>query len=167
MQFIDQAPAYKTKSISLAQAIKSGRAKLTAEDGSEKLLASFRPELTVATAFDSQIDGRLRFNDLSTAEKLDLLIADLLPGFFHAELLPDTGRDNWAARFIIDGTVSRTVQIDADGVRSTQAADITPAFELETDIMTLMAILRSVIAEFHLQRLDLQKLGLNNVGSDT
>jgi len=91
MQFIDQAAAYSKKSISLEQAIQSGRAKLVLQPGAEKLALCFRPELEIANAFDARIDARLRFFDLSTPAKLDLLIDELLPEFFHLDLLPGLG----------------------------------------------------------------------------
>ncbi len=152
MQFIDQAPAYSQKSISLDKAIQLGRAKLTAEPGAEKLVLCLRPELAVANAFDRSINARLKFAELSTPDKLDLLIDELLPGFYHAELLPRTGRETWVVRFAIDGNVQRTLTMDGDGMRAIENdPDQTPDVELETDIITLMAMLRSVIAEFHLK----------------
>lgn len=122
------------------------------EKGAEKLALCFRPELEIANAFDARIDARLRFFELSTPAKLDLLIGELLPKFFHADLLPLTGRDSWSLRFLVDGDVDRTLVVDASGLRAVdtgQGGD--PAFELETDIMTLLAMLRSVIADFHLK----------------
>ena len=66
MQFIDQSAAYSQKSIPLDQATQSGRAKLVAVHGSEKLVLCFRPELEIANAFDRAIDARLRFFALPT-----------------------------------------------------------------------------------------------------
>lgn len=163
MQFIDQAQAYTAKSLSLEEAIRSGRAKLTSAPGSEKMLACFRPDLDVATAFDRNIDPRFRFNDLSTSAKLDLMIDELLPGFFHADLLPTTGRQVWNARFVIDGNVTRDLQIDPYGLHVLDSIDEEPSFELETDVMTLMAILRSIIADFHTKKLDLAAFGTDVV----
>ncbi|MGR3660736.1 MAG: hypothetical protein ACU0CA_06035 [Paracoccaceae bacterium] len=150
MQFIDQAAAYTRKSISLEQALSSGRAKLTADPDWEKLAVCFRPELELANAFDRDIDARLSFKDLSTPAKLDLLIDELLPEFFHADLLALSGRDNWIVRFVVDGGIVRTLKIDSEGVHPVDGQDWIATFELETDIMTLFAILRSVIADFHL-----------------
>jgi len=150
MQFIDQAPDYKQKSITLNKAIGLGRAKLVAPQGSEKLLICFRPELDKANAFDRSISKRLAFNELSTPEKLDLLIKELLPTFYHPEFLPLTGQDTWVVHFLVDGSVHRTLQLDAEGIHTISSQDCDPALELETDIMTLMAILRSTIANFHL-----------------
>ncbi|MGD9865379.1 MAG: hypothetical protein AB7S99_19420 [Pseudodonghicola sp.] len=153
MRFIDQPPAYNRKSLPLETAIALGRADLFMAEGSDRLAVCFRPRLEVANAFDRAIDARLKFNDLSTPEKLDLMIAELLPGFYHPEFLPLTGRTFWAVRFVVDGTVRRTLAMDAGGIRAIDdprdGQDVVPAIELETDIMTLMAILRSFIAEFH------------------
>jgi hypothetical protein len=155
VQFIDQAPAYSQKSISLTRAIDLGRAKINAEAGSENLMACFRPELKIATAFDTAVDARMRFFDLPTPDKLDLMINELLPGFYHPELLPLTGRDSWVVRFVVDGDVHRTLIMDADGIRTLEIGqDPVPAIELETDIMTLLALLRSTIADFHLNTPD-------------
>jgi hypothetical protein len=166
MQFIDQSAAYNRKSISLADAVKAGRANLTLGPDAEKLGVCFRPELAVATAFDRSINTRLKFADLSTPDKLDLMIDELLPGFFHADILPRTGRDNWRVRFVVDGTVRRTLEIDANGVRATkEEPDQSTDIEVETDAVTLMAILRSVIAEYHTNKprkvLNAKVAGLN------
>ena len=150
MQFIDQSPAYSQKAMSLDRAIGSGRAVLRMSAECEALAVCFRPALEKASAFDRDINTRCVFNDLSTPEKLDLMIAELLPRFYHPELLPLTGRDTWTLRFLVDGKVSRVLQVDADGLRLSGDATATPDFELETDIMTLMAILRATIAQFHL-----------------
>ena len=149
MQFIDQAPAYKHKSISLKKAVEMGRAKVTIAPECQQLGHCFHPELTAATGFDKRIDKKVKFNDLPTPEKLDLMIGELLPEFYHADQLPQTGREAWMARFLIDGDVERVLRMDAAGLQVVDATDETPDFELETDIMTLMAILRSVIAEYH------------------
>lgn len=166
MQFIDQASAYNAKSLSLDQALKAGRAKLISTKGCEKMLACFHPDLESATGFDSNIDPKVKFNDMLTPDKLDLMIAKLLPGFYHADRLPNTGQDSWKARFVIDGNVVRTVQIDADGLRAVENDDEDPAFELETDIMTLMAILRNVIAAVHTKKLDLAAFGVATAGEN-
>jgi len=158
MQFIDQAPAYSVKSMSLASAVTAGRAKLTVDPGGARVAACFRPELDAANEFDRDINDRLSFNALSTPEKLDLMIAELLPRFFRADKLALTGRDRWVVSFLIDGSVSRYIECDADGVRPVSDPDQPPAVELETDIMTLMAILRWIIAEFHLKKLDPEAL---------
>lgn len=152
MQFIDQAAAYSKKSVSVEQAVQSGRAKLRLDADTDKLAQCFRPELEIANAFDAGIDERLRFFELSTPDKLDLLIDELLPGFYHADLLPATGRDSWIVRFLVDGDVHRTLLIDADGIhRVEEDHDQDAAMELETDIMTLLAMLRSIIADYHLK----------------
>lgn len=149
MQFIDQAPAYRQKSLSLKKAVELGRARVTSDPDTPKLGYCFRPELKIATGFDRKIDTQVSFNDLPTSEKLDLLITGLLPDFFHPDMLPQTGRDSWVARFVIDGNVFRTLKMDPSGIHAVDNSDMPPAFELETDIMTLMAILRSTIADFH------------------
>lgn len=166
MQFIDQSAAYNRKSISLSEAIKAGRANLMLGPDAEKLAVCFRPELGVATAFDRAINGRLKFADLSTPAKLDLMIDELLPGFFHADMLAETGRDNWCVRFVVDGTVRRTLAMDANGVRATRDdPDQSPDIEIETDVVTLMAMLRSVIAQYHTNKpkkvLNAKVAGLN------
>ena len=149
MQFIDQAPAYRAKALTLNAAIDAGRARLTGSPGAQKIVACFRPELEIATAFDQAIHERVRFNDLPTPEKLDLMIAELLPGFYHPEDLGLTGRSTWTVRFLVDGTVERILRMDEEGLRAIDGTAATPDVELETDIMTLMAILRSVIADYH------------------
>ena len=141
MDFIDQAPAYRQKTLSLKQAIQSGRAKVTASDKSQKLAVCWRPELAAANAFDKSINTRVKFNELPTEEKLDLMIEELLPGFYHPQFLPLTGQDSWIVRFVVDGNILRTLKLDAAGIHTVNGQDWTPAFELETDIMTLMAIL--------------------------
>ena len=161
MQFIDQSAAYSQKSISLERAIESGRVKMILQPGAEKLALCFRPELDVANAFDSAIDARLRFFELSTPEKLDLMIDELLPGFFHADLLPLTGRSSWSVLFVVDGDVHRTLTMDANGICATNPEQSeSPAIELETDIMTLLALLRSVIADYHLNAPDFPPAGI-------
>ena len=149
MQFIDQAPAYRHKSISLKKAVEMGRAKVSVAPECQQLGHCLRPELTVATGFDKRIDKKVKFNDLPTPEKLDLMITELLPDFYHADQLPQTGREAWVARFLVDGDVERILQMDATGLHVVDVVEGEPDFELETDIMTLMAILRSVIAEYH------------------
>jgi len=167
MQFIDQSATYSKKSITLATALDSGRAKVTADPDAHKLNLCFRPELEVATAFDAAIDARLRFFDLPTPQKLDLFIDELLPGFYHADLLPLTGRESWTAHFVIDSNVRRTLIIDADGIRAIDPdPDLTPDFELETDIMTLLALLRAVIADFHLNAPDFPPAGIPTLSAD-
>lgn len=158
MQFIDQSAAYSAKSMSLDKAIRAGRAQLSIAPGGAGAVTCFRPALQDATAFDSDINKRLDFNRLPTPEKLDLMIAELLPRFFRADKVAQSGRDSWLAAFLIDGRVERYVLVDKDGVHSVEPSERTPDFELETDIITLMAILRSVIADFHTKKLDLEAL---------
>jgi len=81
MQFIDQASACLDEPISQEQADQSSRAKLTLAPGTEKLAVCFRSELEIANAFDARTDARLRFFNLSSPAKLDLLIDELLPEF--------------------------------------------------------------------------------------
>ncbi|MHA6262360.1 hypothetical protein ACXYMO_04090 [Arenibacterium sp. CAU 1754] len=152
MQFIDQSSAYNRKSISLQQAIATERATLNADPDADKLVICFRPELKIAIAFDHDIDERVNFNDLPTPDKLDLLIDDLLPKFFHPDLLRLSGREEWYVRFLVDGSVERTLHLDDRGLHDVSGTDVTPAIELETDVVTLLAILRAVIADFHLRR---------------
>lgn len=167
MQFIDQAPAYSRKSISLARAVETGRAKLTVQPDAENLAHCFKPELKIANAFDAGIDARLKFFELSTPAKLDLLIDELLPGFFHADLLPLTGRDSWVVHFLVDGNVNRTLMVDADGIRAIEHdPDADPAIELETDIMTLLALLRSVIADYHLKNPAVTNASIADLSAD-
>lgn len=149
MQFIDQSAAYTRKSITLDKALAAGRAKLTAEPGSDKLAICFRPELKIAIAFDLDIDDRVDFKTLPTPDKLDLMIDDLLPRFFHPDLLPLTGRAVWHVRFVIDGSHRRTLRLDDRGLHDVSRDDPPAEVELETDILTLMALLRAQIAEFH------------------
>lgn len=153
MRFIDQTPAYSRKSLPLETAIALGRTDLFMAEDSNRLAVCFRPRLKVANAFDRAIDARVTFNDVTIPEKLDLMIAGLLPGFYHPEFLPLTGRTFWAVRFVVDGAVRRTLAMDAEGIRAidgpVNGQDVVPALELETDIMTLMAILRAFIAAFH------------------
>ena len=59
MQFIDQAPPYKIKSLSLDKAIRAGRARLAFGDGGGNAVLCFRPELKEATAFDHEINDRV------------------------------------------------------------------------------------------------------------
>lgn len=152
MQFIDQSPAYKRKSISFGKAVEANRVKLTAEAGSEKLAICFRPDLKTAIAFDLDIDERLDFNSLSTSEKIDLLIDDLLPKFCYPDLLPLTGRSVWNVRFVIDGTVERTLRFDEFGLHDVSHEDVWPEIEIETDVVTLLAMLRAEIARHHVTR---------------
>lgn len=154
MQFIDQAPAYRAKAVSPDAAIASGRARLDAVPGAERLAVCFRPELEIATAFDRSIHARLKFDVLPTDRKLDLMIDELLPGFFHPEALPMTGRARWVLRFVVDGTVTRTLQVDESGIRRIDGGDAPPDMLLETDIVTLMAMLRFCIADHHRSRKD-------------
>ena len=154
MQFIDQSPAYRAKSVTLDQAVATGRASLKLTPGCEKLGICFRPELEIANAFDRRIHERVKFNDLATGDKLDLMIDELLPDFYHPENLPLTGREVWTVRFVVDGSVERILRMDAEGLRRIERAEPAPAIELETDIVTLMAILRAAIAEFHQNRKD-------------
>ena len=149
MQFIDQSAAYNRKSITLEKAIATGRARVTSAPGAEALMVAFRPELRLAIAFDLDIDERVTFNDLPTAEKIDLLIDELLPRFFHPDLLVLTGRDVWHVRFVIDGSHRRTLRLDDRGLHDVSRDDPPAEVELETDILTLMALLRAQIAEFH------------------
>ncbi|WP_424986608.1 hypothetical protein [Microbulbifer sp. S227A] len=158
MQFIDQASGYAVKSMSLDKAIAAGRATIRVEPDGARVAACFRPALDAATAFDRDINDRVKFNTLSTPDKLDLMIEELLPRFFHAENLAKTGRDQWHVAFLVDGRVRRALLIDADGVRAVDEPQIPPAVEIETDIMTLMAILRSVIADYHTRKLDPEAL---------
>lgn len=167
MQFIDQSTTYSKKSITLATALETGRAKLTADPDAHKLNICFRPELEVANAFDTAIDARLRFFDLTTPQKLDLFIDELLPGFFHPDLLPLTGRDSWTAHFVVDANIHRTLIMDKDGIRSIDPAPgLTPDLEMETDIMTLLALLRAVIADFHLNAPDFPPAGIATLSAD-
>lgn len=158
MQFIDQAAAYAVKSMSLSKAIRAGRATLTVTSGGAGAVSCFRPALKDATAFDRDINERLDFNALPTPEKLDLMITELLPRFFRTDKMLQSGRGSWLGAFLIDGRVERYVLADKDGVHSVEPSDRSPDFELETDIVTLMAILRSVIADFHTRKLDLEAL---------
>lgn len=167
MQFIDQSATYSKKSITLATAIETDRAKVTADPDAHRLNICFRPELEVANAFDAAIDARLRFFDLTTSQKLDLFIDDLLPGFFHPDLLPLTGRESWTAHFVVDANVHRTLIMDAKGIRAVDPdPNQTPDFEMETDIMTLLALLRAVIADFHLNTPDFPPAGIATVSPD-
>lgn len=154
MQFIDQASGYAVKSMSLSKAVAAGRATLEMEPDGARVAACFRPALDAANAFDQEINERVKFNALTTPEKLDLMIAELLPRFFYADNFAKTGRDNWHVAFLVDGRVRRSLLIDADGVRAVEDPTMPPAVEIETDIMTLMAILRSVIADYHTNKLN-------------
>lgn len=158
MQFIDQSAAYSVKSISLSKAISSGRAHLSVSPGGAKAVTCFCPGLHAATEFDREINEKLKFNALPTAEKLDLMIAELLPRFFRAEKVEQSGRKSWLALFLIDGRIERRLLVNQDGVSVVSATERKPDFELETDITTLMAILRSIIADFHTNKLDLEAL---------
>lgn len=149
MQFIDQSAAYTQKSITLAQAVAAGRARVSAPEGAEKLAMCFRPELKVAIAFDLDIDERLDFNTLPAGEKLDLFAAELLPKFFHPDLIPITGRSEWHVRFVVDGSETRLLRMDGRGLHDVSHQDRGADIEIETDMVTLLAMLRSVIAEFH------------------
>lgn len=149
MQFIDQSPAYRRKAITLKQAVADGRAALTAPEDAAALALCFRPELKIANAFDRSIDKRVKFNDLPTGDKLDLMIAELLPKIFHGELIAGTGRESWRVRFLVDGDVERILHMDADGIAPAPADGRKPDVEIETDVITLMAILRAVIADFY------------------
>ncbi|MCB1342311.1 MAG: hypothetical protein KDK24_14835 [Pseudooceanicola sp.] len=152
MQFIDQAPAYKRKSITFAKAVAQGRARVKAETDADRLAVCFRPDLKTAIAFDMDIEDRLDFNALSTSEKADLLIDELLPKFCHPDLLPLTGRSAWHVRFVIDGTVERTLRFDDRGLHDVSHEDAWPEIEIETDILTLLAMLRAEIARFHMTK---------------
>lgn len=158
MQFIDQASGYAVKSMSLGKAIAAERATLQMDPDGGRVAACFRPALDAANAFDREINERVKFNALTTPEKLDLMIAELLPRFFYAENVAKTGRDSWHVSFLVDGRIRRSLLIDADGVRAVEEPEIPPAVEIETDIMTLMAILRSVIADYHTKKLDPEAL---------
>ncbi|WP_316774124.1 hypothetical protein [Sedimentitalea todarodis] len=144
--------------MSLNTAIVAGRATLQMEPDGARIAACFRPTLEAANSFDREINERLKFNALTTPEKLDLMIAELLPRFFYADNFAKTGRDIWHVAFLVDGRHRRSLLIDADGVRAVDDPTIPPAVEIETDIMTLMAILRSVIAEYHTKKLDPEAL---------
>jgi hypothetical protein len=66
----------------------------------------------------------------------------------------------------VDGTARRTLEIDANGVRATKDdPNQSPDIEVETDVVTLMAMLRSVIAEYHTNKpmkvLNAKVAGLN------
>ena len=149
MQFIDQSAAYNRKSITLDKALSAGRIKMSTTPGVERLAMCFRPELKVAISFDLDIDERLDFNALSTADKLDLMIDELLPRFFHPDILVLTGKTVWYARFVVDGTVDRMIRMDDVGLHDVTGQNVHPDVEFETDIMTLLALLRSEIAQFH------------------
>ena len=149
MQFIDQSRAYARKAVTLDQALLEGRARLRAAPGSEAVLEASRPDRQVALAFDRAIHDRVDFDALSTPEKCDLMIGELLPGFFRPEDLDKTGRTLWRLSFTVDGFVTRHLELSAAGIAvvpsGTRAADI----EIETDIVTLMAMLRAFIAQHH------------------
>ena len=152
MQFIDQSAAYTQKSITLEKALSTNRAKMTAGPGADALAQCFRPDLKTAIAFDLDIDERLEFNALSTPEKLDLLIDELLPKFFHPDLLALTEQPIWHVRFVVDGSVERTLQLDDLGLHDVSSEELEPDIEFETDVLTLLALLRSAIAEFHVKQ---------------
>lgn len=149
MQFIDHAASYSKKSITLKQALADNRARLVAVKDAEDLVACFRPELKVAIAFDLDIEDRFDFNALPTPRKLDLMIDELLPRFFHPDLLALTSRPVWHVRFIVDGTNVRLLRLDENGLHNVSHLDEPAQIELDTDIVTLLAILRAVIARFH------------------
>ena len=153
MQFIDQSSAYTRKSLPFTKAVAANRAKVIAEAGSDKLAICFRPELKTALAFDLDVEDRFDFNALPTAQKVDLLIDELLPRFFHPDLVVLTGRSVWHVRFVVDGTVERTLRLDDMGVHDvSHEPDIWPEIEIETDILTLLAMLRAEIARFHMTK---------------
>lgn len=118
MQFIDQASGYAVKSMRLQKAVELGRATLRVEPNGAKVAACFHPALNEANAFDKDINKRLKFNDLSTPDKLDLMIAELLPRFFRPENLAKTGRDSWHVSFLVDGRFRRSLMIDANGIKA-------------------------------------------------
>ena len=155
MQFIDQSAAYRSKAISLQQAISSGRAQYRADTDAEGFGKCFRPDLEKATGFDKDIDGQVKFNGLTTPEKLDLMIEKLLPLFFVPGNLGASGRDSWDVHFLIDGASTRRLRFDDDGVRAVEDSNEPAAVALETDMATLMALLRWVIAQYHHKRIEL------------
>ena len=148
MQFIDQSADYRKKSVTLGAAVKDGRAQVVAPEGAETLALCFRPELRLANEFDRSINERVTFNDLPTDEKLDLMTAELLPKIYHPALLKQTGKDSWRVRFLVDGSVERVLHMDGDGVGHAPADERAPDVEIETDVVTLMAMLRAAIADF-------------------
>ena len=149
MQFIDHATPYNRKSITLGRALEDERARLIAVPDADRLMICFRPDLKQAMAFDRDIDERLEFKALSTAEKLDLMIEELLPLFFHPDLLVLTGREIWHARLIVDGSVERLLRMDDRGLHDATGSVVAAEIELETDAITLLALLRAEIAKFH------------------
>ncbi len=152
MQFIDQSAAYNRKSITLQKAISAGRAKMSSKPGIERLAMCFRPELKVAISFDLDIEDRLVFDELSTPDKLDLMIDELLPRFFHPDILVLTGKTVWYAKFVVDGSVERLLRMDDRGLHNVTGQSIPADVEIETDIMTLLAMLRAAIAQYHVLR---------------
>jgi hypothetical protein len=166
MQFIDHASSYNKKSITLDRALAENRIRLDFEPGAEKLAQCFRPELKIAIAFDLEIEDRVKFNALPTNEKLDLLIDELLPRFFHPGLLLLTDRPVWHVRFVVDGQHVRVLRLDAFGLHlvpdDMNSADV----EIDTDIVTLLALLRALIAEFHYTRPAYPELPQSAFGPD-
>ena len=82
-----------------------------------------------------------------------MLVDELLPKFFHPDLVVLTGRSVWHVRFVVDGTVERTLRLDDMGVHDvSHEPDIWPEIEIETDILTLLAMLRAEIARFHMTK---------------
>ena len=152
MQFIDQSATYRKKSIHLSQAVSDGRAQVKARPGAALLAECFRPELKIVNNFDKSIDKRLKFDDLPTDGKLDLLAAELLPAIFDPDALPDGDNGIWRVRFLIDGTVERVLHIDASGIHPAPCDDRANDIEIETDVVTLMAILRAAIADYYHKR---------------
>ena len=148
MQFIDQSRNFASKSLSVQEAIISGRARIDAKPGIENLIACFVPDLASADAFDRRIDTRVDFFGLSPAAQLDLLISDLLPQIFHADAMRGGALDTWTVRIVIDGETVRVLRFDGTGLSAVSvetAADAT----IETDMVTGLAMLRWCIAQYH------------------
>lgn len=148
MQFIDQSPDYRQKSLSLKTAISKGRAKASFDPEFRMFGHCFRPELEIAKNFDRRIDKRLTFDELPTPQKADLLISELLPDFFVPEGLAASGRSVWSFRFLIDGDVERFLLADSSGLHRSEDDLAEVSFELETDILTLMSLLRWLISVY-------------------
>lgn len=166
MQFIDHAARFNRKSITLERALAEDRIKIAYQPGAEDLAQCFRPELKIAIAFDLEIEDRLKFNALPTGDKLDLLIDELLPRFFHPDLLILTDRPVWYIRFVVDGKFVRVLRLDEFGLHVDSRELDSPDVDIDTDIVTLLALLRALIAEFHYTKPAYPELPQSALGPD-
>ncbi len=142
MQFIDSSTAIHSNVMSVQKAIVTGRLDFKQATDIAEFAGLFRADREAAQSFDQRVEMLVDFSALSPAGKLDLLIDELLPRVFDAAGMAAFEQQAFVVRVTLNGGVERSLRFDGEGVTRVASDMGMPDLAFETDIETLLAVLR-------------------------